>query len=592
MIRPTSSTAAALALAAASSVASGCYSPAELRDRADRDAFALIDSRRKLLFDEEGPFALPVATASFGRTVPTMDETTTRERVLAGVQPAVGPIDVVDALLIASENSETFQREQESLYLSSLTLTEEQWRFGNRYNADAFAQANGDIGGTVGTASTGFSGSMTRILGSGAVILADVGASLFRFISTGDGWDAISNLGLSVTQPLLRGSGRLVTLEPLRQTERNLVYAVRDYERFRRTFAVDVAERVYRVQQSLDQLNNETLNFNNLASLRTRNERLAEAGQQSEIQADQARQDALRSRNRLVVLQGNTERQLDAFKVFLGLPIQVDLTFEPGILVNLEVDDSLLVGLRDEVAVDFAIDHRLDVMTAFDRVQDATRREAIARDGLRAGLDVFASANQVTREGRVIDYRIDDTFWSAGVDLDLPVDLLPARNAWRRAEIALVDTRRRYNRFLDDLTFSVRDAARRARNSSESFKIQEGAVKLAERRVRGAELSLEAGSASTRDLLESQEALRQNRDSLTSARIEFTLSLLDLWLELEILRVDDEGIYVDADLADALRARLALAEGDTTPTSAPADDGRPGATPPDPVTAPDAPEDQ
>ncbi|MEM1452464.1 MAG: TolC family protein [Planctomycetota bacterium] len=539
-------------------LACACYTPAELRDRADRDAFALIDTRRKALFDEDSPFQLPSPTAAFGRESVPEEDWTLREQVLAGSIGGVGPINTVDALLIASENSETFQRQQEALYLSSLDLTLEQWRFGYTYTANGDGTANGVAGGDFGTVNTGFSASVQRILGTGAVILADVGTSLFRFVSTGDGWDSLSNIGISVTQPLLRGSGRLVTLEPLRQTERDLVYAVRDYERFRRTFAVDVTERVYRVMQALDQLNNETLNFRNLETLRLRNEALAEAGRLSEVQADQARQDELRSRNRLVILQGNTERQLDTFKVFLGLPVETDLTFIDGILRNIEVDDSLLLQLDEDIAVEFAIDNRLDVMTAFDEVQDAIRREAIARDGLRAGLGISGSANSVSAEGRVLDYEFDDTVWSAGIDLDLPIDLLPARNAWRRAELQLVDRRRRYERFLDDVTVSVRDALRNAKNSAESFRIAEAAVRLGDRRIKGADLSNQAGTASTRDVLEAQEAQRSNRDGATSARIDFALSLLELWLELEILRVDDSGIYVDADLADELRERLGL----------------------------------
>lgn len=555
MSSPTKTVRLALAVAGSALLLQGCFTPPELRDRADRDAYALIDARRKQLFDEDSPFSLPSPTAAFGREPRDPEDWTMREKVLAGAVQGVGPLNVVGALSIAAENSEQVQREQESLYRSALDLTLEQWRFGYRYDAGADGGASGEINGNLGTASKGFSASVTRVLGTGAVILADVGANLFRVVSTGDGWDGITSLGLSITQPLLKGTGELVTLEPLRQSERTLIYAVRAYERFRRTYAVDVSDRVYRVQQSLDQLNNERLNFENLKILRVRNERLAEAGELSEVQADQARQDELGSQNRLVALQGNTERQLDSFKVFLGLPVECDLFFEEGILRRLEVESPVLNELRDDVAVEFALANRLDVMTSFDLVQDAARKEAIARDALRAGLSVRASMNEVTAEGKVLNYSFSDAIWSAGVDVDLPVDLLPLRNAWRRAELTLVDTRRRYERSLDDVTVSVRDALRRARNSYKSFKIQEGAVTLSERRVRGAELSLEAGEAITRDLLEAQSSLRSSRDSATAARISFTLALLELWLELELLRVDESGVYVDPVLAEDLRNR-------------------------------------
>ncbi|QDV08346.1 Outer membrane efflux protein [Planctomycetes bacterium Poly30] len=550
----------------------GCYSPPELRDRADRDALALVDQRRAQLFGENSPFALPAVTASFGREDRPQEEWTIREQILSGVIDEVGPLNVVTSLEIAAENSQEVQEQREQLYLSALTLTQDRWNFGYRYNADGTGDVGGQLDGDGSSASTGFGASVTRVLGSGATILASVGSNLFRFISTGDGWDALSNVGVSVTQPLLRGSGRLITLEPLRQSERNLIYGVRSYERFRRTYAVDVASRVYRVLQARNQLYNERLNFDNLLLLSRRNDALAEAGQLSEIQADQARQDQLRSKNRLVTLQGNVDRQLDAFKVFLGLPLSVELDFEDGILESLGADSSFIDGLDQDVAVEFAIDHRLDVMTSFDRVQDATRREAITRDALRVGLTVSGAVNSTSPDGRPLSFQGGDANWSAAVDLDLPVDLLPARNAWRRAEINLVDTKRTYDRFLDNVSVTVRDALRRAKNSYQSFEIQRNAVYVANRRVEGTLLSQKAGLATTRDILESQEAQRQARDAETSARIDYTLALLDLWLELEILRVDENGVRVEAELAIELRERLAAAAfPNQAPTDAPTD---------------------
>ena len=67
-------------------------------------------------------------------------------------------------------------------------------------------------------------------------------------------------------------------LEPLTQAERDLVYEVRAYERFRKTFAVDVASRYYQVLSQMDEAKNAELNYSNLATLSERNRALANAG--------------------------------------------------------------------------------------------------------------------------------------------------------------------------------------------------------------------------------------------------------------------------------------------------------------------------
>src|SRR5262249_37489895 len=46
---------------------------------------------------------------------------------------------------------------------------------------------------------------------------------------------------LELTQPLLRGGGRAVTLEPLTQAERILLYEIRSYAHFRKEFFVAIA---------------------------------------------------------------------------------------------------------------------------------------------------------------------------------------------------------------------------------------------------------------------------------------------------------------------------------------------------------------
>src|SRR5207244_4188143 len=55
------------------------------------------------------------------------------------------------------------------------------------------------------------------------------------------GVSSVSTVNLDLIQPFLRGGGRAVTLEPLTQVERNLVYDVRDYAHFREAFFVDIA---------------------------------------------------------------------------------------------------------------------------------------------------------------------------------------------------------------------------------------------------------------------------------------------------------------------------------------------------------------
>src|SRR5262249_25696447 len=52
------------------------------------------------------------------------------------------------------------------------------------------------------------------------------------------GTTSVSSVNLDIVQPFLAGGGRAVALEPLTQSERNLVYAIRDFFRNRQEFFV------------------------------------------------------------------------------------------------------------------------------------------------------------------------------------------------------------------------------------------------------------------------------------------------------------------------------------------------------------------
>ena len=384
----------------------------------------MVLERRAELFGEPGAFTIDPPADSL------------RQQILRGEWDTSQPLGLVECLEIAAENSREVQSQRETLYRSALDLSLERWQ----YSTQLFADTSGSVSGTADEASTadvdsslGFS----RLLGTGASIVTTLGNNMFRVVSTGNYWTELTNLSMSITQPLLRGAGRAIALEPLTQAERNLVYAVRSYERFRRTYAVDVAGRVYGLLQAIDELENEERNYRDLVLLRQRNEALAAAGRLSDIQADQARQDELGSENRLISLRASLARQWDQFNLFLGLPVGVQLTLDPAEFDAL-IDSDPLMGTLDELASsEYALGHRLDHLTVSDQVADSARRLAIAEDALGAGLSLGLSANASSPNGAgdLKDVRYQETDWTASLALDLPIDRKRERNSLRSSQI-------------------------------------------------------------------------------------------------------------------------------------------------------------
>ena len=507
-------------------LAIGCRTPAEFRTAADDQVYGILsDLRAKFVADPE----------SFN--VDHVDY----------VRESEGPADLTECLNIAALASRDYEARRQQLYLAALDLTFERYLFNARGGA-GFGAAAARTGPGMTPAELNGGASLSKLLGSGAAIVGDMGLRLFRDLSSGDGFEAITDLGLSLTMPLMRGSGSRIVQEDLTQAERDVVYEVRSYERFRRTFSVDVATRVYRILQQAVIVSNEEINIENLRVLRERNEELADAGRLSDIQVDQARQDELTSSNRLIVETQRYQGQLDDLKRFLGLPIEATFAPDPAELEHLTagVPDTKLFD--EEFLMEVALRGRLDYMTALDRVDDAERKIRVAADALRAGLELVSDASITSASGRPLDFDSDDLRWTLALDLDLPVDRLRERNAYRTALITLQAAQRAVAQLDADIRTGLRADLRQAAATIETNKIQRGAVLLAERRVESARLRLDAGRADTRDILEAQEDLLQAKNAATRSMIDHYLALLELWRDVEVLRVDGAGISLDETL--------------------------------------------
>lgn len=520
----------------------GCRSAEQYAENADRDAYEIVAARRAALAADAGNFSIERPADNLRAELLERPE----------AERALEPLDLARCLEIASENARNYQSQRETLFLTALDLTLERFRFAVQTGGSLGALVSGD-GDEATDASVGGSVGFSKLLGSGAAIVGGLGLDLFRSLLSSDGWDAVSTANFSITQPLLAGFGRRIVEEPLTQAERNVVYAVRSYERFRRSFAFDVASRVYRILQQHDNLVNEQANYDSLEALRRRNEALAQSGRLSEIQVDQARQDVLRAESRLIDARQRLEGLYDDFKLFLGLPVETRFELDAADLVALVDAGIEAFDVEEHEAIALALELRLDHQSVLDRVDDAERRVYVAKDALRGVLDVEFDVAATSEVGKPLDFRGDDVDWSLGLNLDLPFERLPQRNAYRERLIGLESARRDAEESRDGLLLEVRAALRELTSRRQTYEIQLNSTALAERRVESTRLNFEAGRAETRDLLEAQNALLEARNALTSALVDHRLAALALYRDMELLRVDEGGLDIELEPLVLLR---------------------------------------
>lgn len=247
-------------------------------------------------------------------------------------------------------HSRDYQTEFEAVYLTALDLTGNRFEFDTQWfgGLGALFTANGDdIAPTEsGSVSLGPLGLSRNLAGGGQFATSVLNSLSWDFAG---GFQAGSAaLVTTFTQPLLRGAFRHVRLESLTQAERQLLYSVRGFARFRRDFYVDVVSSYLNLLTRVQALRNLRTNVANLRKNLVEHEFYVQLEMVSQIQRDQVFQEYQRGRSSLLGAEQDLAAALDGFKFQLGLPSWVPMQIDESLLEPFELVDPQLVQLQAE----------------------------------------------------------------------------------------------------------------------------------------------------------------------------------------------------------------------------------------------------
>ena len=443
-------------------------------------------------------------------------------------------------------------------YLEALALTFDRYRYVPVFSAtgagdyqwdtqDKFVQDMQALTGieNINTSESTFSNTSLGaryLLKSGGAVALNLTNNFTRFLTGDTSEFSTGALIGSFTQPLLRDFGSDIETEALLQAERDLLYRLRDFTRFRKNFAVRVASDYYSVL-----LNRETARNYYAGLLATnlsleREQAFQAEGLTTLLQVGRLEQSSLQADLRWTSSITRYKRNLDNFKILIGLNADdnIMLDDEEMALITETGMDSPDISL--EQAAEMAIQTRLDLYTWLDRVQDSARRIEVAANALSPALDLSLIAsvpNSTTRNLGELDF--ENTVYTAGLDLDLPLDTKLERNNYRRSLIDYDAATRDYLLALDEIKLDVLDTWRRMNEARKSYDISVTSVEINERRVEEAELRAELGLGDIQDTVDSQNDLTAARTDLVSSLIEHNIAKLEFWRDVGLLYVDDNG---------------------------------------------------
>ena len=453
-----------------------------------------------------------------------------------------GVLTLPQAVALATAHNREYQTQREALYIKALDLrltrhefeTQFIGAFSGGYNADRNDEA-------VGTqVSVGFK----RLLAGGARISTEVAAAWVDVLGGNLRGGLASILSATVTQPLLRGSEREIVTEGLTQAERDTLYQIRSFNRFRKTFIVSVIAQYYMVLQRLEDVDNARTNYTTLAWLLDRVEKLTDAGRLPMLELDEVRQETLQAANVYSEAQREYNQAIDEFKLTLSLSASAELRLDEKEFEALRTGQMTEPEFSEDEVLEAAQLARLDLANSADVILDAQRKVYVAADSLRAEANLLGMAGTTSArraDRRTLDWLRED--YGVGLELDLPLDRVPEQNVYRKALITLNRRQREYEQAADTVKLQVRQAHRDLTEASERYKVLSEALELAQRRFNNTFLLLQYGKASSRRVLQAQNDLFDVQNDAAKALVDYKIATLSFYRDTGVLHVRPDGMW-------------------------------------------------
>jgi outer membrane protein TolC len=448
-------------------------------------------------------------------------------------------LTLTEVLRLAQESARDYRQAEEAYILAAIGLLTEEHRWGPRFFADTSLRASGS--GTDGS----FQHAVdivntlraTKRLPYGGQVEARLvwnATEQLRQRATGR-YRQSSSLVLSGDIPLLRGGG-MVARESLIQRQRNIVYAARTFERFRRQIVINVASDYFNLVASQKRIENQRKQLEGLKALYEQTSELVDAGRARAFQMQLARSQVLGAQSSLASQEESFQLQLDRFKVRLALSIDQPIEIIPVQLSIPEPDTTI------EAATEAALTYRLDLQNQRDRVEDQLRAVEIARNQLLPDLNLAGNLTVPTDRGaREGGFGLDpeDLTYSASMTLGLPLDRQIERLGLRSALINAERARRDFEQARDTVVIDARGAMRGVELARLRLNLAEQQVLINKNRL--AEQEALSDQVNPQAVVDTQIELNRARNARDQAASDLKVSVLRYLLQTGQLRVTRDG---------------------------------------------------
>lgn len=515
-----------------------CKNAAEHHDAADEEVYDILNLRHQQLFGAEKAFAVetPYSKRAPG-DIPSV------EIILNRFSDGTNLLTLPKALEMAVNHSRDYQLQRETLYLSALSLTGERHKFALKPTKANLDLSRNRSSSNVNTTESDATLTLSKALKTGGTLTATLANDLTLFFNGGG--PKIPDITLALTQPLLKDAGAKFAEELLTQSERDLVYAIRTFSRYQKTFLVDRISEYLALLQKKDEVRVQYELYQNRILFRKEQELRLQGELISQFELDQALRQEYSSKVSYINAIESYQALLDDFKKQLNLPLGESVVLDDAELGNLKQFGLQPVPLNDKHGFQLALTNRLDILNNIDKFEDKKRKVEVSANDLLPSLAVVADYSLKDQFYNRNSFDFGDYSGKIGLSLDLPLDKHTERNAYRKSRITFEQQLRSLMKTLDDLRDEIRTNVRTLDQNQQSYVINQKALAVSRRELEKAKLDMLAGgNVSPRDILEAQTAVAKAQNDVTKSFINFHTQRLKLLNNTGILNTGLSNFWV------------------------------------------------
>lgn len=337
-----------------------------------------------------------------------------------------------------------------------------------------------------------------------------------------------SEVGLSFSQPLLRGGGFAVGLANLRTAELNKLSALISLKTDERDTALQIIRQYFRILQSkLDlQVSRDALaekqRFLKEAQMKFELDEIPES------EVSRAEIVYLQERERYTSQLQSYQDRIEEMLILLGLPLDTTLNI-------VDITESLIsAGLPELAPEDDYIREALVLRPSLQQsdieIQKARIDLQVARNALLPYLDLSAETRSYESDAYFRHTRdLDYNSWTAGLKLTIPLPNIARREAYKRALLQLEKLKTKRQALEREIIREVRQAYRTVKTNEQTIQIllktvQQGYKNLEQEKVR-----FEFGLNTSLDVRQAQDDLFEAQSRYYTAVLNHQIYLAQLY---------------------------------------------------------------